>query len=78
MGSHALPTVQHFDAAGGGPCFYLLMHERLRHAVEVLVDGDVIIDIDARLVVASERGIGKPPAKDERVGREPLPCTECG
>src|SRR5580704_6763644 len=54
MGSDALPAVQDFDAAGSCPRFDFLMHKSLRHAVEVIVDGDVIIDIDARLVVASE------------------------
>ena len=46
--------IRKLDAAGSRSRLDLLMHERLRHAVEVLVDGDVIVDIDARLVVAGE------------------------
>jgi hypothetical protein len=43
MRRHAFTAVQDLDAAGGGPRLDLLMNQRLRNAVEVLV----VIDIDA-------------------------------
>ncbi|MDP9064752.1 MAG: hypothetical protein M3O06_02670 [Pseudomonadota bacterium] len=50
----AFTAVQVLNAAGGRPCFDLPVHHCLRHAVEVLVDGDVVVDIDACLVVSGK------------------------
>ena len=73
MGGDPFAAVQDFDAAGGRPRFDLLMHQGLRNAVEVLVDGDVIVDIDARLVVSGELVA----ADRQRLQRRPveLRCT---
>jgi hypothetical protein len=54
MRGHPHTAMQDLDVAGGGPRFDLLVHERLRYAVEVIIDGDVIVDIDARFVVTGE------------------------
>ncbi len=54
MSGNTLAAMQDLDAAGGCAHFDLLVHEGLRNAVEVIVDGDVIIDVDARIVVAGE------------------------
>ena len=54
MGGHARSAIEDFHAAGRGAHLDLLMYERLGHAVEVILDGDVIVDVHARLAVASE------------------------
>jgi hypothetical protein len=49
VGSDALPAVEDLEGGGGGTDFHLLPGEGVRHAVEVAIQLDVVVDVDARL-----------------------------
>ena len=66
MRSHTLATVKDLHRCRGRSEFHHLLHQWIRHAVEVGVEGDVIIDVDA------DPG---PFAEIERRGRQ---RPECG
>src|SRR5262249_41360797 len=49
MGSHTLSTVENLDGRRGGAHLDRLAGERVGHTVPVTVEGDVVVDVDARL-----------------------------
>ncbi len=61
VGSHALAFVEDLDGGGRRADFHQLLHQVVGHAVEVRVEGDVVVDVDP--------GAG-PLAQIERLGRQ--------
>src|SRR3982751_2504778 len=49
MRRHSRATVKHLYCGSRGAHFHLLLCERIGHAVEVSVDFNVIVDVDASL-----------------------------
>src|SRR6266516_6453359 len=47
MAGHAHTAMEDLDSRGRGAYLYLLLGELIRHAVPVMVEGNVVIDIDA-------------------------------
>jgi hypothetical protein len=47
MRSHTLSSVKDLYGGRRGPHFHQLLDQRVRHAVEVAVEGDVIVDVHA-------------------------------
>ena len=63
MRGHALPLVKDLHRCRRGAHVHHLAGEAIGHAVEVGVEGDVVVDVDARLrpvaeIVAARRGSG--------------------
>ncbi len=53
--------VENFDGGGRGANLHQFVHQVIRHAVEVRVEGDMIVDVDASAgsLAQAERPVGK-------------------
>jgi hypothetical protein len=47
MAGHAHTAMEDLDSRGRGAHLYLLLGELIRHAVPVVIEGHVVIDVDA-------------------------------
>src|SRR5579863_9446471 len=63
VGRHARAFVQDLDHGGRGADLYQLVHQVVGHAVEVRVEGNVVVDVDTS---------ARPLAQVERLGGQGL------
>src|SRR2546421_7189263 len=73
---YPLSLVKDLDSGWCRSNFYRFLHQRVRHAVEVGVEGDVVVDVDSGVgPLAHVERLGGARAESGAVKRRPPPGT---